>query len=302
MKQSSVYFHMTFWLCLAVSAAGWPVTNSPTGSNWDLSSTTMDFRTVVARTLMLNHFDAQGRDSCDLVMAYAKSQGIPISNVVNEAITIAEEGFAMLESGSITNEDVKASLLRYCRKALVLVCRPRDRVALPYLESKTVSQDKHIRLTAANGIINILGPDSIGFIRVAATNGLYGGTDIYGMYKTFGGRLKVERKKTPEVNQVKSFDFLMGLAEKEESGSTVEMLDQILCETLDGYSTSVQRRQMAERLVKQGPDYCRHYFEEIGAMIEKTPKEKRKDFRAKGELFDPERNSDEKIQSNDHVQ
>ena len=285
---------MSFWLCLAVSAAGWPVTNSPTGGNWDLSSTTMDFRTVVARTLMLNHFDAQGRDSCDLVMAYAKSQGIPISNVVNEAKAIAEEGFAMLESGSITNAEVKASILRYCRKALVLVCRPRDRSALPYLESKTVSQDEHIRWTAANGIINILGPDSIGFIRVAATNGLYSGTDLYSMYKTFGGRLKAEKKTTPEVTQAKAYDFLLGLAEKEESGGTVEMLDQVLFETLDGYAASVQRWQVAERMVKAGPDYSRPHFEAIKAEVEKTPKAKRKDFTAKGELLDPDRKSEKR--------
>ena len=289
MKQSLCNICLAVATLLAPSVFGWPVTNSPTGGNWEPSSAAMDFRTVVARALMLNHFDAQGRDSCDLVIEYAKSQGIPMSNVVDEAKTIAEEGFAMLESGSITNVEVKAAILRYCQKALVLVCRPRDPSALSYLESKTNSSDEHIRWTAANGIINILGPDAIGFIRVAVTNGLYSDTDLHSMYKTFGGRFKAGKRTFSKDTQAKAYAFLFELLEKVESGSTVKMVDQVLCETLEGYSASVQREKVADRMVKAGPEYSRSHFEAVKAEIEKTPTAKRKDFAAKGELLDPER-------------
>lgn len=244
-----------------------------------MSTTTMDFRTVVARTLMLNHFDTKGQDSCDLVIAYAKSQGIPVSNVVHEAQAIAEEGFAMLGVDGITDDEARASIMRYCRKALTLVCRARDRTALPYLESKTVSQDEHIRSIAANGIINILGTDSIEFIRKVKLNGLYRERDLYNMYETFGGRLKAEIKEGTERDRSSAYEFLLGLADKEEASDTAKMLDQILCETLDGYAVSIQREQTAERMIRNGPDHSRPHFEGIKSEIERTPREKRIDVR-----------------------
>jgi hypothetical protein len=45
---------------------------------------------------------------------------------------------------------------------------------------------------------------------------------------------------------------------------------------------------VAERFVKEGPDYSRPYFAEVKAEVEKTPVAERRDFRAEGELLSPE--------------
>jgi len=68
-----------------------------------------------------------------------------------------------------------------------------------------------------------------------------------------------------------------------------DILDKVLCENLPGYSTSNQREMAAETMLKSENDFVRGMGNSIKTEIEKTPKEKRKDFKAKGELLDPER-------------
>jgi hypothetical protein len=98
----------------------------------------------------------------------------------------------------------------------------------------------------------------------------------------------MEKKNNPKANLDDAHQFLLESVEKEKAGDTVKMIDQVLCETLEGYSASVQREKVADRMVKAGPEYSRPHFEAVKAEIEKTPTAKRKDFTAKGELLDPE--------------
>jgi hypothetical protein len=51
----------------------------------------------------------------------------------------------------------------------------------------------------------------------------------------------------------------------------------------------VQREVFADQLLKSGNEYQKGLARNMKDEMEKTPKEKRKDFRAKGELLDPDR-------------
>jgi len=267
--------------------SGWPVTNAV--PHWEVYDGKHDLRTVVAVGLMRIPRDYRLPRTEDMLLAYANEHGIPVSNMVSVAQTVAEEGFAMLESGSITNKEESAAVMRYCRILMGFMGYTKDPSALPYLQSRSVSENLYIRETASQQIINILGAGATSFLRKAEQDGVHEKNEFYSLYKTFVGRLKAEKKTLPEVTQAKAYAFLLELAETEGYGDTVQMIDEVLCETLDGYPTSVQRARVALRMVETGPDYSRPHFAAIRDEIEKTPKEKRKDFRNKGELLDPDR-------------
>ena len=291
MKQSLCDVCLAAAVLLAAPASGWPsgwpVTNAV--PHWDVYDGRHDLRTVVAVGLMRIPRDYRLPRTEDMLLAYANEHRIPISNMVNVAQTVAEEGFAMLESGSITNKEESAAVMRYCGILMGFMGCTKAPSALPYLQSRSVNENYDIREIASQGIINILGADATSFLRKAEQDGAHEKNEFYSLYKTFVGRLKAENKTLPEVTKAKAYVFLLELAETEGYGDTVQMIDEVLCETLNGYSTSFQRERVAERMLRTGPDYSRPHFAAIREEIEKTPKEKRKDFRNKGDLLDPDR-------------
>ena len=82
--------------------------------------------------------------------------------------------------------------------------------------------------------------------------------------------------------------FLLEKTQTEEAG-VEELFDMLLIKYLPGYETSVQRLEAMERLAASANEYRRKYGQPRKEELEKIPVEKRKDFRAKGELLDPER-------------
>ena len=72
------------------------------------------------------------------------------------------------------------------------------------------------------------------------------------------------------------------------NGEIASRLDKMLSDFLADYNESLQRFQVMERLTKHENAYYRNLFKAKLLEIEKTPKEKRKDFKAKGELLDPD--------------
>lgn len=275
-----------FTTCAAGWPANWPVTNAV--HYWEIYDGTHDLRTVVALSLLRTPRDYRLPRPSENLIKYAENNRIPISDMVGEAQTIAKEGFAILESGSITNKEEITAVLRYCETLIGFMGTTKDPSAIPYLEIQSTSAYDDIRRTASNRIINILGAKSIEFLRKVTNDKLYK-RDLYSLYESFGFKIKMEIKNNPNAKLNDAYNFLLEVSETEEAGDTAKMIDQILCETLNGYSTSVQREKMAERMVRVGPDYSRHHFETIQLEVKKTPKEKRKDFSAKGELLDPER-------------
>jgi|GEM_PF-1695928 len=284
MKRSIICFSLIGGLSLADYAfgwpSGWPVTNDvPKTYQWNIYTTNLNLRTVVALSLLRSPTDLRLQRPDDLLLSYAKENGIPVSNMVAEARILTEEGLAMLSSGSITNKEEMTELTRYCRKLITFMSRTRDPSAIPYLEAKSASTTYDIRITASRGLINILGTESVPFLRKAEQDGFREKSEFYLLYKTLGGRLKAEIKEGAERDRSSAYEFLLGLADKEEASDTAKMLDQILCETLDGYAVSIQREQTAERMIRNGPDHSRPHFEGIKSEIERTPREKRIDVR-----------------------
>jgi hypothetical protein len=51
--------------------------------------------------------------------------------MVNEAKNIAEEGLAMLDSGNMTNQAERASLMRYCEILIGFMGHAKDPSVLP---------------------------------------------------------------------------------------------------------------------------------------------------------------------------
>ena len=266
--------------------SGWPVTN--TVHHWELYDGKHDLRTVVALSLLRSPRDYRLPRPDDTLLLYAKNNGIPVHDMVTEAKNVAEEGLAMLSSGNITNRDEKSELTRYCRKLLTFMSHTKDPSALPYLELKSTSADRDIRETASRGVVNVLGIEAISFLRKIERDGTHTPREFYSLYETFGRRVRMEKKNNPKARLDDAHQFLLESVEKEKAGDTVKMIDQVLCETLEGYPASVQREKVADRMVKAGPEYSRPHFEAVKAEIEKTPTAKRKDFTAKGELLDPE--------------
>ncbi|MEI7902537.1 MAG: hypothetical protein WCK89_19990, partial [bacterium] len=77
-----------------------------------------------------------------------------------------------------------------------------------------------VRQSASLSVINLLGTDSVNFIRKAANDGRHSRMDMYGMFESFGFQIQVAKKKNPKVNLDEAVGFLLGIADKEEKGMT----------------------------------------------------------------------------------
>ena len=109
----------------------------------------------------------------------------------------------------------------------------------------------------------------------------------YTIIEEFGRQLKKTKTTSPLKDISGAYIFL--LTEVQEGKYRGDILDKVLCENLPDYATSVQRQTAAETMMKTENEFLRGMGNNINAEIEKTPKDKRKDFRVKGELLDPER-------------
>lgn len=116
--------------------SGWPVTNAvPDTYQWNIYTTNLNLRTVVACSLLRSPKDYRLPRPDDMLLLYAKEHGIPISNMVTEARIIAEEGIVMLSSGNISNREEKADLTRYCRKLITFMSHTKDLWLYPNLST-----------------------------------------------------------------------------------------------------------------------------------------------------------------------
>jgi len=199
-----------------------------------------------------------------------------------------------------------------CRNALWALNKIGDKQSLPLLEE--ISQAEHwlIRADAISAYIKIAGPvDALPFIDRIDTRTASSRNKRYDQIYAYRALedLVCEEKVPPEfasyatprpplpvlsrAEQEKVHSFML---EKTQANMRNNMasgiLDRILSEQLPGYTTSVQRLAMAERLTRSGSEDIRKYGQSIKTEIEKTPVNERKDFRAKGELLDPEKKGD----------
>ncbi len=271
MKRNLVCCCLINCLALAEPASDVTVTNSAAINDSALGE-------VMKRFAMIKHCDPKGPSKSEMILGYANNMGIPVSNVVRVAQSITEEGLARLEDGSAINRDTQ---LRQCQVMLILLGATGDSSALPFLEAKSISTNNTVRQSASLSVINLMGIDSVKFLRKNATDGLNSRMDIYGMYESFGLQIQASKKKNPKANLDEAYMYLLELAEKEKAGDTAKLLDHVLCSNLEGYATSVQREQIARRFSQKGPEYCKQHFDKITGEIEKVPASKRMNFQFK---------------------
>lgn len=98
---------------------------------------------------------------------------------------------------------------------------------------------------------------------------------------------------TTKKEKEKFSTYLLEQVEVENDDETICKMDAMLSLYLPDYKSSIQRLRLYQRVQTSGSDFSKQYFAKIKSEIEETPKDKRKDFRANGELLDPERTKTE---------
>jgi len=187
-----------------------------------------------------------------------------------------------------------------CRSALLALGKMDDKQSLPVFEELSLSAHWIIRTCAIFGYVEVAGlMDALPFIDKITKDSRYTRSDLFCAYRGLERLFENEheqdiniRRPPPVLSPAEWKKFHLFMLEKiqtSENESAVELMDNMLNKQLSGYSTSVQRLAVVERLAQSSNEYRRKYGEPIKAEIEKVPANQRKDFRAKSELLDPER-------------
>lgn len=174
------------------------------------------------------------------------------------------------------------------RRVLSMIAGFSDHSTLKFFEEMAGATNTSIRLHGSWCYIRVAGVDAVPFIKKLLDDDRLNSMDHWKIYETFGKQIEIATQKG-NTNIAPCQRFLLEETKNEHTGDGAKQLDLILSKLLPDYSNSVQRIEAAEWFVQNGSAYHKNYFGNIKAEIEKTPKEKRKDFKAKGELLDPDK-------------
>jgi len=182
----------------------------------------------------------------------------------------------------------------------------KDKSTLPFLDEMSLSPCESIRSTAIRGCVEVLGVvDALPFISRMERDSRYTALDMsdayyklldlaviitdYSLWKQgherFGRRVPAT-SPYPELSDEDKKTLFTFLLEKIDTCGREGRIDNLLARQLPGYATSVQRAQAMEKFAQKEHD---SYWPEVKQEIDKVPANQRKDFRAKGELLDPDR-------------
>ena len=182
------------------------------------------------------------------------------------------------------NELIKPGANR-CWRMLVTLRTIGDKRSLPLFEEMTASTDRGIRTTAVIGYMDVAGTmDSLPFIGRLMVNPHYTNHERALLYVDLQRRM--EAPPPEDMEKICAFMLERSLVEEDDAMTT---LDSLLCQFLPGYSTSVQRSEFIDRAYRLGTEGARNYWNPHKEAMDNVPVQERKDFRAKGELLDPER-------------
>jgi len=194
----------------------------------------------------------------------------------------AEEAPAKIEKSGYEHPKPDANR---CWRMLCVLAEIGDKRSLSLFEEMTASTERFIRFTAVTGYITVAGVmDSLPFIGRLMENPLYTNHERELFYVDLWRRIGA----SPRPEDEKICDLMLKRSLVEEGGA-MTTLDRLLCERLPGYSTSVQRSEFINRAFQSGTEGERNYWNPHKETMDKVPANERKDFRAKGELLDPER-------------
>jgi len=181
-----------------------------------------------------------------------------------------------------------------CRGALMVLKEIGDRHSLPLFEEMTTSKHLDIRTRGFDGYAQVAGAvDYLQLIERLPDKPMektkyFSRPDFSTAYLVLGW--EIERKPPSPKEMEKICTFLLEKVQTEEGG--IIQKDTLLCTHLLGYKTSVQRMAMVERFTNSNSEYQKTLWNAAKEEIEKVPVNQRKDFRAKGELLDPEKKGD----------
>jgi len=219
-------------------------------------------------------------------LQYAKTNGIPLE-VVLEAVKMQIKSFCTLPEPDEPN--IPRGEPTKCKWMLAVLVAAEDSSSLPFLEEMSfLSGNEWVRKDSARAYISLASTNSAPFIRKLMTDDWHKNDRLTSPLLDFLQILE----RAPEVSE-ESLVFLLGFAEKNDHARNVKDVDKTLCKILPSYSNSVQRLAVARRQLEddnvQGKGFFAERWTPIRAEIENVPEPQRKDFRAKGELLDPDR-------------
>jgi len=223
------------------------------------------------------------------VVKHAQKCNLTQEESIAEMSALAREYRRISEKslqGKTPEEEARDHDARRCLRILQLFSCFGDRSTLPIFEEMSAASNTWIRLNGYIGYIKVAGVGSGPFIRKYFRTAP-GPMIEYTVIEEFGRQLKKTKNTSPSKDLSESYIFL--LKEVQEGKCRGDILDKVLCENLPEYSTSIQREIAAETMLKSENECLRGMGNSIKTEIEKTPREKRKDFKAKGELLDPDR-------------
>ena len=218
------------------------------------------------------------------ILNYAKENNIPLETVLEEAKTIARLSRNATETGTSLNPHMGQ---RICESMLHLLAEVGDLSSLPFIEEMSESDDESIRFYAVMMHIRLAGIDSLDLIRRTNADRL-SKMNWHTVYSSFFRTIRQQKPDEPKSDKWDDLCvFLLERIQDEKNEYLVESLDRFLLTGHPDYSNSVQRLAVAMRFIENGTQ-SKEYFSKAKEAIEKTPVNERKDFRAKGELLDPE--------------
>ncbi|MCL2104424.1 MAG: hypothetical protein FWH21_05125 [Kiritimatiellaeota bacterium] len=221
-----------------------------------------------------------------IALRYAEVNGIPLEAVIETAKSQIRLSCASLESGE---PNIPRGETTKCERMLAVLAAAGDLSSLPFLEEVSFRpSNEWVRKASARAYISLASTNSVPFLRKLTADNWYKRDNFTSPLLHFLQMLT----KTPNINE-ESLVFLCEFVERNDFARNVSDVDKTLCEILPGYSNSVQRLAVARRQLEddnvQGKGFFAERWTPIKAEIENVPETQRKDFRAKGELLDPDR-------------
>ena len=240
-------------------------------------------------------------------------------DAVLEMEALARKYKDIFETTPLSNNGVRTAVANdahdRCISALKALHGFDDRHSLPLFEEMTGSEEGVISMYGMVGYVRGAGAvDSLPFVEGITKKpgwGVLKYSPAYGalIAIAFNDRLFFNKFYSPTVPTPRPSPTELSPAEKRKVHTFMlekvqtenewigKLLDEALAEHLPGYSNSVQRMEIAERLAKSEEvdligKRISDRWKPIKEEIEKTPANERKDFRAKGDLLDPDRQTE----------
>jgi CheY-like chemotaxis protein len=233
---------------------------------------------------------------------------IPVSNSIPANVTTAVATNMLAETLANFKQGKKVSQSEWNQSGNLLefLSQQGDKNVLPLLQEIFGAADAGCLFDVISAYIQIAGLDALDFVK-KIRDGDDPRYDKDGnrriTYILFARQIAQKHEQQQPVDGEKMadiLDFALDLMLTTKDMDLVWRYDQALCKAFPRYETSVQREQVAVRVITRNPPFelrgspfsfgsIESQFREVRQEIEKIPEPQRKDFCSKDELLDPNR-------------